>query len=505
MITVQVGNVWSQLYPDAASASLLQYCLETKLKADIPNAKYLWAVKSGKSDGKAKLWDGLYDDRGNSIGVRVRTGLLGRLIDRMAQKGITWQHGGDFRTLPANPVLHSPRVKLRNYQHDASRLALTNESLQFGWWPSGVISIGTGGGKTELAVGMYEMNPVPSFFLVHRTHLMEQARERFERYGHDAGVIGDRKFDPKPFINIATIQTIHRALKDPISKKGALVTAMVDACQQVFFDECHIMASNEEKGNIFVGVADRFNAPFRWGLTATPFMRTKYDNMLLRGVTGGILYRKPLAELVEEGFLVPPKMFVMHVPGKMDLPRPKPKKGQKSIGNKTLSEYWRKVETLGIKNNEIRTNKIIEAIDEGPWPLLVLVKTTEQARFIQSLYEALGAYGELPYIFGKTSSKARKQAVQEMEAGTLKILMTSTIFDDGIDIGNLRTIVLAGGGKSDQALVQRIGRAVRRAPGKEGATIIDFADGHHKKLQEHAKQREDTFIAQGFEVEYETR
>ena len=498
MIEIRPGNVWTHLYYDKQGASPLKNNLEASLKVEIPNAKYLWVVKSGQSDGYARLWEDVFNDQGNHCGVQIRTGLLPRLIDMFNQGGVIWRVGLDYRQLPIT-TLQPTQIKLFDFQYDVVRKAFGNTlGKRFGWFPRGVVEVATGGGKTEIAVAMYEMNAVSTFFLVHRKDLMIQARERFEKYGHAPGIIGDSVFEPKDGINIATLQTLDRIFKDPdpTSHRKLLLAALVEDCQQVFFDECHLFASDEEHGNTFVGVADRFDTPFRWGLTATPFMKTRYDNLLLEGVTGRSIYRITTSELVARGRLTPPRVIMKHVPGKLDMGM----EWKKGRSNKAKAAHWREVENDGIKFYEARNMQVVEEINKGPHPILVLVKTVEQATYIQALYEKHAKQGELRFLSGKNSAKERREAVSQLQNGTLKALLTTTIFDEGVDIPELRKVILAGGGKSNVKTIQRVGRALRTADGKAVAIIIDFQDQHHDMLRRHAAARLAIYTEQGFEV-----
>ena len=497
MIEILPGNVFTHVLYDKWGASPLKNNLNEKMKVDIPGAQYLWAVKCGDSDGQARLWEDLLDDQGNHYGVRIRSGLIPRLIDLLERNNVQWKPGHDNRGLFSQYQLQPTQIKLRLYQHAAIAAAFGN-SGRFGWWPRGVIAVATGGGKTEIAVAMYEMNPRATFFLVHRKDLLIQAKERFEKYGHTVGIIGDGKFNPEPGINIATMQTLASVFKDPMSSRGLVLAALVSDCKQVFFDESHLMASNEEKGNQFVGVSDFFDVPFRWGLTATPFLRDQYDNLLLESVTGQALYRISTMELVNLGFLTRPKVIVRKVPDKINLPM----NWSRDKSNKARAAHWRKVETAGIKLHQGRTALIIEEVDKGPWPVLVLVKTMEQAEFIQHMY-GLNHTGELQILSGKDKIDVRRTAVERLQSGDLKFLIVTTLFDEGIDIPELRKVILAGGGKSDVKTIQRVGRTVRKAPGKGEAIIIDFDDAHHPMLAKHFKARMNVFIEQGFEVEHE--
>lgn len=500
MINIEPGNVWTCVLYDKQGASPLKNILNSGLQVDVPGAKYTWAYKSRQWNGKACLWEDIVDGHNQHVGISIRTGLLPRLTKLLDKGKVPWQYGADRRNLPLNHQLNKTQVKLRDYQYDAVKAAFGHTQGNLGWWPRGVLEMATGSGKTNVAVAMYEMNPVPTFFLVHRKDLLIQAKERFEQYGHTVGVIGGGEFNPVAGLNIATLQTLKSIFEDTESTRAGSLAVMMLNCKQVFFDECHLMASSLEKGNEFVGVADKFDVPFRWGLTATPFMRTAYDNMLLESVTGHSLYRLTSKQLIDMGYLTSPKVIMKHVPDKMNITLD----WKKGRANTAKTKHWRKVESQGIKNNEIRTNLILDEMEKGPYPILVLVKTVEQANYIQKMYVSRG-HAIPQFLSGKDKAVTRREAVRDLRDGTTKLLIATTIFDEGVNIPELAKVILASGGKSAVKTIQRIGRALRKAPGKTEAVIIDFQDGHHKMLKKHADARMKIYEEQEFEIVMEKK
>ena len=453
------------------------------ITVDVPGAKYTWDFKKGGWDGRVLLCEQVNKT------FTIETGLAPRVIRLL--------NGKVSATVVDNrgagtPTCQPTQIELRDYQLAGVMEALGNTTPALGWWPRGVIKVATGGGKTEMAVALYEMNPVPTMFLVHRKDLLVQAAERFAKYGHTVGRIGDSKFDPDSDVTIATMQTLHRIIDDPDNARHAETMKLIKNTKQLFFDECHLMASSLEKGNLFVDTASHFeNAVCRWGLTATPFMRGNYDNMLLESVTGEILYEISNQELIDMGYLTPPKIRVIEVPGKTEVKRPKKSKGP--------GDYWRLVSDKCIVSHVKRNELIAKEILKGEGPMLCLVSTVKQAENVQAAIKKLG--GAVPMLLsGKDKTETRRQAVRDLQSGKVRAILCTTIFDEGVDIPELRKVILASGGKSQVKLLQRIGRGLRLAEGKSSVEIVDFADRHHKMVRTHALDRMKRFKEEGFEV-----
>jgi superfamily II DNA or RNA helicase len=134
--------------------------------------------------------------------------------------------------------------------------------------------------------------------------------------------------------------------------------------------------------------------------------------------------------------------------------------------------------------------------------MLILVKTIEQGKFIQHLYD-MAHPGSLkaPILTGKSSADQRRKAARDMNSGKMLFVIATTIFDEGVDIPQLRKVILASGGKSHVKLLQRAGRGLRIAEGKEEVIIVDFMDKHHALLLKHSKLRQKVWKEQGFELQ----
>lgn len=467
------------------------------LMVDVPGAKFTWDFKSGAWDGRAALFNVVNEfvvERDAWAFVKFPTGLF-PIVHAAANRW--YRLKGDLvdnRRMP-RVALNPCTVPLRDYQFKAISAALgTNNEL--GWWPRAVLHVATGGGKTEMAVAIYQMHNVPTMFLVHRKDLLYQAKERFEKYGTQVGIIGDGKFDPyPPGVTISTMQSIISAVEGNNSVRRTALLDLIENTQQVFFDEAHLLASSLDKGNTFTNIAQSFgNAYARWGLTATPFMRTAYDNMLLMGATGELACAITNDQLIAAGHLSQPTVIMRKVPGKLIL---------KFDGNyrstKAGAKYWREVEDKGIKFNEPRNEIICKDAMQGPHPCLVLVKTIDQANHIQLTCKRLFNVG-ITQLTGDNTAQDRRAAVAALRSGKLKVVMATTIFDEGIDIPELLKVILASGGKSQVKLLQRIGRGLRKADGKSTVEIIDFSDTHHPMLKRHADERRAIWREQGFLV-----
>jgi superfamily II DNA or RNA helicase len=80
----------------------------------------------------------------------------------------------------------------------------------------------------------------------------------------------------------------------------------------------------------------------------------------------------------------------------------------------------------------------------------------------------------------------------EKFAGDELNCLISTLLGEGVDIPSMTTIIMAGGLKTPVGVVQKVGRALRKSPGKEEAIIVDFRD-KGPWLSQHFQERMDVY------------
>jgi superfamily II DNA or RNA helicase len=481
VIDITIDNVFSTAKGLSDHPAVMK-CLE----AYAPGYKYTLNYKRGRWDGKVNLFDG----------ESFLTGLLPVVVDALTSHKVPFQliEGRVVKI----PKISANRMALRPYQLEAVEKALRN-SLYGTWWPRGVIQVATGGGKTEMAAAMIDMTNVPTIFLVHRKDLETQAIERFQKYNLNVG-----KLDTIA-TNLVTVTTIQSLMSwnmtfekfytnsrgeeaersdawiaDKNKKQSAAAKSVRKALadiQQVFIDEAHLVASQVEKIGLFGAALQLMpNAYMRWGLTATPFMREQLHDWMLEGGTGSILVRITNRELIDAGFLTE-CVVDMFLTGKQpDIPK-----------------TWPECYDYGVVTNRIRNDKIVKCFNTYPGPALILVSALKHG-------EILANKLNIPFLSGQSSAVERKTAIEAMKAGKLNGVVASTIWDEGIDIANIKTVILAGGGKSDIKNLQRLGRGLRISDGKGQLQLVDFLDQSPAILSRHSQLRKALWTEQGFKI-----
>lgn len=360
-----------------------------------------------------------------------------------------------------------------------------------------IARVATGGGKSRIAKLVTARINRPTLFITTRTVLMHQMKDAYEESGFDVGVIGDGEWEPN-FVNVAMVQTLIARLLDPDKMESkeleqrygssspnssaamrqrrirAKTIAFLQTIELLIGEEAH-----EAGGNSYFELSRHMKkAAYRIALTATPFMRDSQEaNMRLKATFGPIGIDITEKMLIERGILARPifKRIATAAPDKL----------------RKTTPYLRAVE-LGIMNNVQRNTAIVQevrrAVDYG-LTAMVLVQRKEHGKVLAQMFAAAGVRAE--YIFGEDKNDKRRAALARLKSGEIDCLIGSTILDVGVDVPAVGMVVLAGGGKAEIALRQRIGRGLRaKKSGPNCCLVVDFIDEHNKHLQTHAQSRE---------------
>ena len=110
--------------------------------------------------------------------------------------------------------------------------------------------------------------------------------------------------------------------------------------------------------------------------------------------------------------------------------------------------------------------------------------SVRQAVFLSEHFQQAG-YRSLA-LYGNTDRETRTAARSMLESGQLDIIFTVDLFNEGIDIPSVDTLLFARPTESLTVFTQQIGRGLRLAAGKSHCTIIDLIGNYRnarKKYQ----------------------
>jgi superfamily II DNA or RNA helicase len=362
------------------------------------------------------------------------------------------------------------------------------------------VQVATGGGKSRIARLAFCRIARPTLFLTTRGILMHQMREAVEKLtGEPVAVLGDGEWGV-PYVKedgsegrkltrftVGMVQTLAQRLEgaDPTADERTrdhqvwrrdAAAEVLSRFELVIAEEAH-----EVSGPSFYKVMSACtNAAYRMALTATPFMKDSEEaNMNLLASCGPIAIQISEKMLIDRGILARPYFKFVKLPEEH-----KPPKLYKSTP-------WQRAYQVGIVENEYRNRLItVEVMRAKRYGLtsMVLVQHKAHGAMLRERMTAAGL--NAAFIFGENNQTERKACLQMLGNGHLDVLIGSTILDVGVDVPAVGMIVLAGGGKAEVALRQRVGRGLReKKSGPNVAFIVDFADDFNTHLRGHARER----------------
>lgn len=332
----------------------------------------------------------------------------------------------------------------------------------------------TGSGKTVLAATIVEGAQRKGnrlCFVVPAISLVDQTVEMFYAQGiKDVGVIqaDHRMTNWQMPIQVASIQTIR--------SRGVYPEAQV-----VVVDECHQL----HKAHVqWLQHPDWQSTPFI-GLSATPWTRglgKHFETLLVMSTT---------KELIEQGFLSKFRVFAADHP---DLSGVKEVRGDYHEGQ--LATVMQQTQLVA---NVIETWKTRCGKDKT----LVFGVDCAHAQMLQARFQDAGI--SAAYQDANTSSVDRAAIKRGFHDGTYAVVCNIGTLTTGVD-WDVRCLVLARPTKSEMLFVQIIGRALRTAPGKDYALILDHTDTtsrlgfvtdiHHERLSK-GKLDSNTYVKRG--------
>jgi len=397
---------------------------------------------------------------------------------------------------------------LRDYQFEALTKALSHTYMGM-WWPRGVIQIPTGGGKTKLAAAMIRVaHGARTIFIVPSADLVDQTRDEFGENGIETGTVQESEIIGAQDVVVTTVQSLmwwamgeaaapkedetpeefqERAMFRAAElaerrARGEEIRRYLSSVEQVFIDEAHSAAANDQnKGNLFVQALRLMNCAYmRWGLSATPFMREEYHNWLLEGVAGQLLYKISTKQLVDAGILARPTITMVRC---------------KPLG---IMQTWATATELGIVMNIARNERIVDILQQAQGQAAVLIQDVAHGKILRDICVARGMRVE--YLYGPIGKSKRKQVWEDFTSGRIDAVIASRIGDQGLNIPAIKTLVIAGGGKSKVKTIQRLGRALRRTSTKTEVSVWDFIDVATPHLLRHSKARRKTYLDEGHDV-----
>lgn len=335
---------------------------------------------------------------------------------------------------------------LREYQQEAVDLFSTN-------W-RGLINLATGLGKTLVAV--YAIRAVGKKTLVvvpNKSIGLQFFEELASAFGRERiGFYGDGRKSIKD-ITIGIAPSVCNHAEE--FKKADLGL--------IIFDETHHIAADT-----FYAISDLLGDTGKiFGLTATDFRADGKDLMIAAGC-GNTLIRRDVVWGVENGWLAKPYFIVREV-----------KTTGRNYRDNKLNNYKAHVLNCDLMKKQIEDDarKFMGAGKR----ILILV---DEIAHGEELTKNLG----IPFAQGE-DKKSQEYIDQFNKKMVLGLIGTDGKIGEGVDTRPVEVLIVANFVASKGAVLQAVGRGLRKIDGKETCLILDYVPLGSEMLTRHAHQR----------------
>lgn len=233
------------------------------------------------------------------------------------------------------------------------------------------------------------------------------------------------------------------------------------------------------------------NCHYRLALTGTPFMKdSEQANMQLEAASGAVAIRVSELMLIERGILAKPHFKYVHLPSSPDgvCVDNDGKEIEAKLYRSTPYARAYEIGITGAKQRNLEIVKEVQRAKDYGLSSMILVLHKSHGKRLLALLSNAGI--RTNFIEGEHDQNARKASIDALKAGKIDCLIGSTILDVGVDVPAVGLVVLAGAGKAEVAVRQRIGRGLRaKSSGPNVCFILDFTDPLNNHLRDHARER----------------
>lgn len=408
--------------------------------------------------------------------IKITTKEIGHVIDKFQKTFETYWNSPDFERYDFNETkageklrraLNTANTKSRfttyfdfkphPYQEEIlEKLAVEREIHQRN---RNLLVAATGTGKTMIAAFDFKRiraeNPSARLlFIAHRKEILEQAQDTFRAVlkDHNFGSFWADGNEPGSYSEVfASVQTLNNRLESFSN------THSKEYYDVVIFDEVHHIQANSYRK-----ILDYFKPKVLLGLTATPERMDGKD--IVQDFGGRISAEIRLPEALKKGLLSPFHYF--GVSDAVDISKVKWSSGRYDVNELT------RIYT----GNDIRLSCILHNLDTyltDPQDARALGFCVSQvhAEHMAKKFNENGLKAD--YLVSKNASK-REELRDRFRKKEINYLFVVDIFNEGVDIPEIDTVLFLRPTESLTIFLQQLGRGLRLHEGKLCLTVLDF-------------------------------
>jgi DNA repair protein RadD len=331
---------------------------------------------------------------------------------------------------------------LRDYQVDVDanvRAAFSNGARR-------VLAVApTGSGKTVLFAHVVDGAARKGrrvLILAHRAEILEQIGGALARHGLDHGLIAPGADKSGQAVQVASIATIARRLEH-----------WRDAFDLVVVDEAHHAISDSWRR-----VLDAMPSAKIIGVTATP---ERLDGRGLGDIFDEMVLGPTVARLIAEGHLAPFTIFAPDAAPDLSGVRIR-------AGDYAVEDLRDAMGGVVVSSAVEEYGRLCPGV-----PAVVFCVDIDHSKAVAAAFRASGV--RAAHVDGETPAQERRAAVEALGRGEIDVLCNVALFGEGVDVPGIGAAILLRPTQSVALYLQQVGRALRPAPNKARAIVLDFA------------------------------
>lgn len=354
-----------------------------------------------------------------------------------------------------------------------------------------LIVAATGTGKTVISAFDYKQflaeNGPPStlLFIAHREEILKKSLSTFR------GVLKDPNFGELLVGKYSPGSSTHLfASIQSLNSRDFTAHIPSDYYDFIIVDEFHHAAAKTYR-KILAHVRPKVLL----GLTATPERMDEED--ILSYFDHRVAAEIRLPEAIERNLLSPFQYF--GVSDTVDLDGLRWSRGGYKVSD--LEQVY----TFDTALAQVRADHIVRMVDKyvsdpGTMKALGFCVSIRHAEFMADYFNSRG----IPSIAltAKTDAQVREEAPRKLVQGGLSVIFVVDIYNEGVDIPEVDTVLFLRPTESLTIFLQQLGRGLRLSEGKDCLTVLDFIGAANKKYS-FAEKFQALLTAQGSSIKKE--
>ncbi|MET7382495.1 DUF3427 domain-containing protein [Streptomyces sp. NPDC005526] len=360
-------------------------------------------------------------------------------------------------------------LEVRPFPHQRDMLERLTVEREIRGRHRNLLVAATGTGKTVMAAldyrslcGSREGGRPRLLFVAHRKEILRQSLRTYREVLDDAsfGELLHAGMEPRAWDHVfASVQSLNVQRLEQLAR---------DHFDVIVIDEFH-----HATAATYRRVIDHFGPQELLGLTATP-ERMDGRNVQDEFFEGRIAAEMRLWEALENDLLCPFHYF--GIPDGTDLTNLGWQKG--SYADQDLGNLY--------TGNHARARIVVKQIRDkvsrpGAMRALGFCVTKAHSRFMADFFRAAGF--QAMALDSDSPADVRARALSDLREGKLQVIFSVDLFNEGLDIPDVDTLLLLRPTNSATVFLQQLGRGLRRTETKPVLTVLDFIGQHRAEFR----------------------